>query len=238
LVLGAISREKGADVLEQVASALEQDGIEFHLLGYAYRALARPVVTHGPYANQEVYRLVQDIAPDVVWFPALWPETYSYTLSVALHSGLPVVVPDIGAFRERIEGRAMSVVQPWDNSTEQWRDFWRDVLRTGRLPAPLSGEEGRSAGRPLTDGFYQQEYLQPVRARAGELSPELRGSLVENYSVSLPALSRSERVLAWIWRLSRTAFVSRIIALIPFRLQRAFKRRLSRKPMHDIVRDA
>ena len=238
LVLGAISREKGADVLEQVASGMRGESVEFHLLGYAYRALARSVITHGPYANQDVYRLVEEIAPDVVWFPALWPETYSYTLSVALHLGAPVVVPDIGAFGERVEGRALSVVHPWDTTTAQWEIFWRDVLHTGKLPGGDSRESVSHARDRLTDNFYQQEYLRPVQSRTGELSAEIRQGIEGNYSVNLPALSRSERVLAWIWRLSRTALLSGIIALIPFRFQRAIKRRFSRRPMHDIVRNA
>ena len=33
---------------------------------------------------------------------ALWPETYSYTLSIALLAGLPVVAFDIGAIARRI----------------------------------------------------------------------------------------------------------------------------------------
>jgi len=237
LVLGAISREKGADVLEEVSSGMHGDSIEFHLLGYAYRALARSVITHGPYANQDVYRLVEDIAPDVVWFPALWPETYSYTLSVALHLGLPVVVPDIGAFGERVASRALSAVQPWSNTPAQWQVFWREILQTGELPL---GENSGSApaSRGSTDNFYHREYLQPVRPRVGELGADVQRSIEGNYRVSLPTLSRSERVLAWIWRFSRTAFVARIIALVPFRFQRAFKRRLSRRPMHDIVRNA
>jgi len=238
LVLGAISREKGADVLERVADGMRGESVEFHLLGYAYRALDRAVVTHGPYPNHDVYRLVENIAPDVVWFPALWPETYSYTLSVALHLGLPVVVPDIGAFKERVQSRPLSVVESWDNTTGQWQEFWREILRTGDLPVRDPRGTDRSASTGLTGDFYQQEYLRPVRLRASELSAETQRGLAKNYSVSLPMLSRSERVLAWIWRFSRTAFVSRIIALIPFRLQRAFKRRLSRRPMHDIVRNA
>jgi len=237
LVLGAISREKGADVLEQVASSMQGQAIEFHLLGYAYRALARSVITHGPYSNIDVYPLVEEIAPDVVWFPALWPETYSYTLSIALHLGLPVVVPDIGAFSERVENRPLSVVQPWDYTTAQWQSFWSEALRTGELPVgdPV-GDFGSDNGQLLAN-FYQLEYLRPVQSRASELSAAIQRGIEENYSVSLPRLNRSERILAWLWRFSRTAFVSRIIALIPFRLQRAFKRRLSRRPMHDIVRN-
>jgi GT2 family glycosyltransferase len=237
LVLGAISREKGAQLLEETALSLRAEDIEFHLLGYAYRALASAVVTHGPYANKDVYALVARIAPDVVWFPALWPETYSYTLSIALHLGLPVVVPDIGAFRERVEGRAHSVVQKWDCTRDEWDQFWRVLLSTGVLPesSPGSGSDAIKTGPEVN--FYQSEYLSPVYPMSGELSPASRNVIVQNYSVSLPTLGRSERLLVWIWRLSRTALLSKLISLIPFRAQRALKRRLSSRPMHDIVRN-
>jgi hypothetical protein len=34
--------------------------------------------------------------------PSVWPETYSYTLSIALQCGLPVLAFDIGAISKRI----------------------------------------------------------------------------------------------------------------------------------------
>jgi hypothetical protein len=41
--------------------------------------------------------------------------------------------------------------------------------------------------------------------------------------------------LRGIWRLSRTPLVAKCVALVPFRLKQSFKRRLSARPMHDIV---
>ncbi len=239
LVLGAISREKGADVLEQVAEGMAGRGVEFHLLGYAYRALAGRVITHGPYDNREAFPLVESIAPDVVWFPALWPETYSYTLSIALHLGLPVVVPDIGAFRERVRGRSLSVVCPWDRTPQAWCDFWREVLVRGELPAAVrdeapQGVEEAPAGQVNT-GFYQHGYLQPVGIRARELEAATLDSLRANLTSGRPELSRSERMLGTLWRISRTPVASRLISVIPFKVQRAIKRRFSSRPMHDIV---
>jgi hypothetical protein len=37
------------------------------------------------------------------------------------------------------------------------------------------------------------------------------------------------------WHLSRTPLVAKCVALVPFRLKQSFKRRLSARPMHDIV---
>ncbi len=232
LVVGAISREKGADVLEAVAEELAASGaVEFHLLGYAYRALGKSVLTHGPYANADAWRLIDDIAPDVVWFPAQWPETYSYTLSLALHLGLPVVVPDIGAFVERVAGRAFSSIMPWDAPVAQWSALWRR-LAGGE---PLGVAAASTVEQPDAV-FYQGAYLASVPARQGEFSPGRIASLTTNLHSGTPNLSRSERILGRIWRLSRRPLVARVVSWVPFRVQQAIKRRLSARPMHDIVR--
>jgi GT2 family glycosyltransferase/glycosyltransferase involved in cell wall biosynthesis len=234
LVLGALSREKGADSLEAVATALSGQAVEFHLLGYAYRALARDVITHGPYRNSEVYALVEKIAPDVVWYPAQWPETYSYTLSVALHCGLPVVVPDLGAFPERVAGRTHSAIVHWDTSAEGWTGFWRDVSAGSCLP---EGEgDSTTPSTPVGDNsFYADGYLPAASLRAGKLEAGMLAELAGNYRPLRSGLSRSERLLRGIWRLSRSPLVARCVALVPFRLKQSFKRRLSSRPMHDIV---
>ncbi len=233
LVLGAISREKGADVLDEVATALVDAPIEFHLLGYAYRALGPGVITHGPYDNDRVYQLVEEIDPDVVWYPALWPETYSYTLSIGLHQGLPVVVPDIGAFAERVQGRPHSVVRPWDCTVTDWVQFWQAIQQSAAmpdLPAP-----GIHRAEPASD-FYSANYLRDIPPRQGEMSAELFASLEQNLHAGVEALTRRERLLGGIWRLSRKPLVAKMISVVPFRMQQAIKRRLSARPMHDIVR--
>ncbi|MEM1113452.1 MAG: glycosyltransferase [Pseudomonadota bacterium] len=233
LVVGAISREKGADVIESVARAVPGTGLEFHLLGYAYRGLDADVVTHGPYDHREVYGLVEQINPHVIWYPALWPETYSYTLSIALHMGLPVVVPDIGAFAERVRGRDLSVVCAWDTSVEAWANFWAGIATTGQLSAPACGVGPESE---QSESFYAGQYLATVPARAGEVRRATLIGLAGNLYANTPELSARERLLGRIWKLSRQPVVARMISMVPFSVQQAIKRRLSAKPMHDIVR--
>ena len=235
LVLGALSREKGADNLEAVAASMAGEAIEFQLLGYAYRALGGNVLTHGPYQNHEVYALMERIEPDVVWYPAQWPETYSYTLSLALHCGLPVVVPDIGAFPERVARRDLSAVVPWNLSPIEWQAFWREVMATGTLPANRLSAQEQGTVQVADNNFYRDDYLQAVPVTAGQLTKETLDSLADNYYLLRAGLSRSERVLRGIWRLSRSPFVAKCVALVPFRLKQSFKRRLSSRPMHDIV---
>ena len=73
-------------------------------------------------------------------------------------------------------------------------------------------------------------------ASVGELSPATLQALQVNHSIGAPVLTPSEKLLAWIWRHSRGAWLAKIVSLVPFRVQRALKRRLSRRAMHDIVR--
>src|SRR5690606_35840567 len=56
LAIGALGKEKGADLLEQVATQAKTRGIDlrFHLLGYAYTPLNQAVSVHGAYQDTEL----------------------------------------------------------------------------------------------------------------------------------------------------------------------------------------
>ncbi len=240
LVLGALSREKGADLLESVAKKLasserEAKECEFHLLGYAYRPLHSSVTTHGPYDGLRVKQLIEELEPDVVWYPAQWPETYSYTLSSALQMGLPVVVPNIGAFRERVEARDYSWVLPWNSSRAQWVEFWRSLSGSGVEAVVDYLAKGDEASSRVVQDFYDEEYLAvaEVRTSDGEAFDEFS---LSHFSQSCSAeLTVADKVLRIVWRVSRLPLVSYFVKLIPFEFKREFKRRLSARAMHEIL---
>ncbi len=171
-VIGALSPIKGADVLEDVAALAAQrnTAVEFHLIGFAYRSLRTEpktrLVVHGEYQESELGALLDSIKPDVIWFPALWPETYSYTLSACLQTGLPVVAPELGAFTERLAGRNWTWLVPWQQTPVQWLEFFDDVRarcfasatpprRAFRIePLPISDR-----GIEHSDWSYEAHYL-------------------------------------------------------------------------------
>ena len=72
--------------------------------------------------------------------------------------------------------------------------------------------------------------------RSAAFAPGRIASLVGNLHAGVAQLSRSERLLGFIWRLSRHPLVARLVSWVPFRVQQAIKRRFSARPMHDIVR--
>ncbi|MDR2154750.1 MAG: glycosyltransferase, partial [Burkholderiaceae bacterium] len=174
-VIGALSVIKGADVLESVAIAarMQNAPVDFHLLGYAYRALcSQPrarLTVHGRYDETDLPELLRWLQPDLVWFPAQWPETYSYTLSACLLGGWPVAAPDLGAFAERLAARPWSWVCPWNQSPQDWLDFFIRLRQrhylTGLPPpaVPALVEQPRLARTrgfdPLPPTWYTGPYL-------------------------------------------------------------------------------
>lgn len=137
-VLGRLVPAKGLDILERCALAASASGLplDFVVIGSCERALARKAKVRilGRYAESDLDGILEREAPDVVWFPAVWPETYSYTLSVALRGGWPVMTTDIGAFRERLQGRERSWVLPWNSLPEAWNAAFLSLL-VGADPA-------------------------------------------------------------------------------------------------------
>jgi len=114
LVVGAISRVKGYDVLLAAArsAAAARLGVRFELLGYSMdddALRAAGVRVHGRYDDAELVRHLTRLKPDLVWLPSLWPETYCYVLSAAFQAGERVAVFDLGAPAARLraaDGRA------------------------------------------------------------------------------------------------------------------------------------
>jgi glycosyltransferase involved in cell wall biosynthesis len=158
-VLGVLAPQKGAVSVITLASVAEPAVLSIHLIGYAEQELPEPAASRieatGEYQEAELPRLLEQLKPHVVWFPAQWPETYSYTLTAAIDARLPIVATRIGAFPERLTGRPLTWLIDPNASTEQWLATFNDVrneLLQQRKPAvePMR--------QPVAD-FYADGYL-------------------------------------------------------------------------------
>ena len=200
VVLGALSAIKGADLLEATAleAARRNAPIEFHLLGYGYRHLqTQPrahLTVHGSYEDDDLPGLLQWLQPDLVWFPAQWPETYSYTLSASLQAELPVVAPDLGAFPERLAGRPWSWVVRWDMSAAEYVDLFLALrekhFATCQPPQPAA-QAGNAAA---SDWHYRHDYLAGV-PHAAQTEPLPIPFIKEHLRVPAGATSGAKSLL-------------------------------------------
>ncbi|MBY0355172.1 MAG: glycosyltransferase [Rickettsiales bacterium] len=108
-VIGALSTVKGSSVLAALAKDAAERGLPIHytLIGYTNHAELNSaefsnVTVTGEYREEEIESLLQKHNPHVVLIPSVWPETYCYTLSIALRYGIYPVVFDLGAQGRRV----------------------------------------------------------------------------------------------------------------------------------------
>jgi glycosyltransferase involved in cell wall biosynthesis len=114
LTLGAIAPHKGSRLLYECAADAKARGLplEFTLIGFSdidYK-LKRVMQVTGKYEAAKLPQMIRDGGYQVAFFPALWPETFNYTLSETLHFGLYPVSLDIGAIARRIRALGYGAV--------------------------------------------------------------------------------------------------------------------------------
>jgi GT2 family glycosyltransferase/glycosyltransferase involved in cell wall biosynthesis len=170
-VLGVLADHKGARAVTALAELAPPGRLAITLIGHAERAFppaARHCLTEtGEYEAAELPALIARVDPEVIWFPATWPETWSYTLTAAILSGRPIVASDIGAFRLRLAGHPRARLLPADALPEA------ALAALTEAAQPEAGApRGRRSARPpvIPPGFYDGAYQAPLAA------PILRGS--------------------------------------------------------------
>ncbi len=179
-VLGTQVDHKGARTLASIAELVDPKTTELHLIGhtegdFSSTALKRMKVT-GRYDDADLPGLIENVAPHLIWFPAVWPETFSYTLSAAIEAGTAIAAARIGAHSERLAGRPFTWLTEIATSPRVWVQIFneiRDALNAARdIEAPI---------RPAVADFFATDYLakaaQPPRVARGR-SPRPRVAVV------------------------------------------------------------
>lgn len=152
VTLGNLSPEKGLDVVAACAEDARARGLPmtFRVLGATTAPIAQspdaPLTIHGSYPEERLQQLLAAEHADVLFFPAQVPETFSYTLSVALATDTPIVAAAIGAFTERLAGRAQVRMLPLDAKPAQWNAALLDAVGG---PSVQSTFPPAKADRPL-----------------------------------------------------------------------------------------
>jgi hypothetical protein len=240
VVLGGLSQIKGADVVEALALLAAKNNIllDIHLIGFGYRQLrTQPkarLTVHGPYDDKDLPQLLDWLQADVAWFPALWPETYSYTLSACLEKGLPIVAPTLGAFAERLAQRPWSWLCDWQQTPAEWSTFFDRIRQenflTGHGPtAPALPVFASPMGQ---DFDYRLNYLQGLRAPTPP-STEHLGQLALAVCQAPPAATSPTQTgkslaLRALQKLKSSSLLAPLVKTLPLHLQRRIKSSLLR----------
>ena len=152
LILGGLSRAKGLDsVMANAWDALQKNlPITFTLVGYPEKSLPTfpelPLRITGEYSDETLPALIEMERPDCIWFPGQTPESYSYTLNVALRSGLPIIAGrHQGALAERLAAsnavhRLIDTPFPASRLNEVFLDIVHPNLASRALPAPNASD--------------------------------------------------------------------------------------------------
>jgi FkbM family methyltransferase len=133
-VIGAISLQKGAEIVREVARRIERidSRARITVIGTILGGLdGRNTNVSGPYDPSQLPELIERYEINMCFFPSIWPETYSYTCDEVMALGLPLVAFDIGAPSERIAsyplGRLVGEVSAAAAADELIR-FYRELV--------------------------------------------------------------------------------------------------------------
>lgn len=232
-VLGALGKEKGADLLEYFAQSSASHSLKFILVGYAYRSLSGVEAT-GPYSDVDCQEIIKEKDVHIFVFPARWPETFSYTLSHAIATNLPIFAPRTGAFIERLSGRRNTYLFDHEKDTSDIFTEFLSFIEKFRRGETIYSERYENFERVDSNNFYFNIYTEYLKNAA----PPIESVLFWDYANKMAPVNTSDDwkmdVLKVLWRVTHSKFGSVLAGFLPYRFKRWIKRSLSSMPIHQI----
>lgn len=176
-IIGGLGHHKGSRLVEALVRDIAARNLPLHfvLFGEAenYFALRRysGITILGEYKEQDIFDLLAHEKVHAAFLASLWPETYSYTLSIAQAARIKPVVFDLGALAARVRESGFGEVLP--RALMQDPAALNDALLALPLSATASAHASDAPFTPafatyatLTEAYYglSQAELQQVRA--------------------------------------------------------------------------
>ena len=199
-LLGALSNSKGLAVAVAVANLAQRmhSRVTIRLIGHAAEPLPKNLPATGLYEADELPRLIATERPDVLWLPTQVPETFSYTLSAAIASGLPIVASDLGAFPERLAGVPKSVLLPFDALPSTWHDA---LLSAGSPATATEDAPSPQHGLTVPPSADAAAIAARLPQRVDGASVVALTELIERSRTTLPARIEVPRALINVFRI-------------------------------------
>lgn len=112
-IVGQIGHHKGAAVVQQLAAAIAAAGgaERICVIGSVEAPVDGRIVRQtGPYRREQLAEWIEQSGANVMLFPSIWPETFSYVVQELMALELPLACFNLGAPAERIQHYARGVV--------------------------------------------------------------------------------------------------------------------------------
>lgn len=141
LVIGGLSQAKGLAVLEACVKDAKERALPLHfrVVGHLARPLPlwpdAPLSITGEYREDTLDELLRLEQGNLALFASQVPESFSYTLSAAMRSSLPIVAADLGALPERLAAYPDHALVAWDAPAADWNDALMAIANRGQWNA-------------------------------------------------------------------------------------------------------
>jgi glycosyltransferase involved in cell wall biosynthesis len=104
-VVGHIGFHKGSLIIKAISQEISRRGIDLKIavIGIIDSTCNPSVVTQtGSYKHQDLPSLIERSGANVMFFPSIWPETFSYVVQELMNLNLPIASFNLGAPAERL----------------------------------------------------------------------------------------------------------------------------------------
>jgi len=112
-VVGQIGYHKGAKIVRELAEEIQARKLDIQIVVIgAIEAQCEPSVVGetGPYQHDKLPALIESSGVNIMLFPSIWPETFSYVVQELMELDLPVACYDLGAPVERVSRYAKGLI--------------------------------------------------------------------------------------------------------------------------------
>jgi FkbM family methyltransferase len=151
-VVGEISVQKGAVVVERLAAEISRDATDISLtvIGTIEARHGLGIAATGRYEVGDLQAVLERLRVNVCLVPSIWPETFCYVVEELIHLRMPVAAFDLGAPAERL------------------RDYAKGCILTSQEPRAIIRELRRFHQNLAAGAASQPTAVEQVRPVAGQ----------------------------------------------------------------------
>jgi len=110
-IVGEITYQKGAAIVQALVDILDREALDVRVvvIGALDAAHKSPrLAVTGPYKREDLVDIIEAHGVNMLFFPSIWPETFSYVVAELAMLQAPIVAFDLGAPAERLRGNPLA----------------------------------------------------------------------------------------------------------------------------------